>query len=235
MLLVAVVYPPDRVLSSGSKLIPVDSNGGEVANIKKSSASPAEDILARLHTAQNRAAAAQQENEERKSALAGQIGHVERVVERFTRRRNQLLAAGEENPAEARQAAELAATAERLRKEAQRSLSILAEALSAAAERGRKSAEPVERIDAVTTRLTDAMKSLELVRLKRADQKRFADLERASMVSLQQLGKAAKPAHYGTFVEPEAADPGIENHVREVTRLIYEAEALADLQRGGTS
>lgn len=198
--------------------------------------SPAEDTLVRLQAAQDRAKAAHRENVERKSALAGQVRHTERIVERFTRRRDQLLAAGEANGhAGAQQVAGLTATADRLRKQARNSLGILTEALAAATERCRKSSELVQRTDTAAAQLTNAVKNLELVRMERENRDRLADLERASMISLQQLGGGSKPARRGTFVEPDAADSTLDDCLREVTRLAYEAEALADLQRGPSS
>lgn len=187
--------------------------------------------LERLEQAQIQATFSHQEQTERVAALAGQVRYMEAVVDRFIRRRDHLLAAGEENPDEARQAAELAATAERLRKGAQSALHSLAEPLTAASERSRKSAELLTRIRSAVIKLKGATRSLELVRLEKEKREALADLERTSMASLQQLGQAKTPVGVSTFVPPEVAQPNIESYVREVTLLAYEAEALADLQR----
>ena len=174
-------------------------------------------------------------SEERRAALNGQIRQTEKIISRFTRRRDHLLTAGEENPGESRQAAELAATADRLRKDAEHSLRALNGFLVVATAQSRKSAELVERIDVSMNRLADAVKNLELVRLERASRERIAELERTSIAELQQLGRGTRTARPGTLVQSEASDPGIDDYVREVTRLTYEAEALADLQRESAS
>lgn len=202
-----------------------------MANTKMSVGTPSGDTMARLHEARSRAEAAHQQDDEHNAALAGQLRHVERIIDRLTRRRDHLLAAGEENPSEARQAAELAATAERLRKEAERSRRALASMLSAAAEGSRKSGERVKRIDAAAGRLEDAVKSLELVRLERASRERISELERTSLANLQQLGRTVKAPRPSAFLQSEAPDLEVDGYVREITRLTYEAEALAALQR----
>ncbi|MCC3265912.1 hypothetical protein [Arthrobacter gengyunqii] len=202
-----------------------------MAKTKTPAALPVDDALIRLQEARTRAEATHRENKEREASLAGQFLHLKAVVDRLTRRRENLQAAGEENPGESRQAAELAATASRLRDGANRSLDTLRELLSAAADKSRDSEELMERIDAAAVRLQDAIRSLGLARLERENRERLANLERTSMASLQQLGRVNTQARPGVPVPPEAADPGLDDYVREVTRLTYEAEALADLLR----
>lgn len=195
--------------------------------------SPADDALARLQEARTEAEHARREQEECRYALTAQLLYVTTVVERFTRRRDHLLAAGEENPVEAGQAAGLAGTAERLRKSAEGTLQWLAEPLETASERARKAADLVVRIDAAAKKLEEAMHRLELARLEKANRERLADLERTSVARLQQLGQAKPGARSGNLVPPALAQSGLDTYVRDVTRLAYEAEALADLQLEG--
>lgn len=202
-----------------------------MAKTKTPATPPVDDALMRLQEARTRAEATHRDNKERETSLAGQSLHLKAVVDRLTRRRDHLLAAGEENPGESRQAAELAATAARLRDGANRSLVTLRELLSAAADKSRDSKELMERIDAATVRLHDAVRSLGLARLERENRERLANLERTSMATLQQLGRVNTQTRPGVPVPPEAAEQGLDEYVREVTRLTYEAEALADLQR----
>ncbi|MCC3272250.1 hypothetical protein MUK71_15085 [Arthrobacter zhangbolii] len=155
------------------------------------------------------------------------------VVERFTRRRDHLLAAGEENPGEAGQAAELASTAERLRKNAEGTQQWLADRIEPASEQARKAADLVVRIDAAAKKLEQAMHRLELASLEKANRERLADLERISVARLHQLGRAKPGPRTGSLVPPPLAQSGLDTYVRDVTRLAYEAEALADLQLKG--
>ena len=159
-----------------------------------------------------------------------QIRHMSEIESKFVRRRNHFLAAAERNPAEGRQAAELAGTAERLRlgiEKLRKRLGITREMASSQAERTQGN---LARIDTARNRLLDAIKSLELVELEEANRARIRALEQSSFDQLSRLGSA-----YGIASAPEASSAGtqvdVDDHVREVTRLAYEAEALVELQR----
>lgn len=186
--------------------------------------------LEHLQAARHSAAAVQAEAQRRQAATAWQIQHADDVAARFVRRRNQLLEAGEANTAESRPAAELAGTAERLRRGIERIRSGLLAAHENAAAQARQAAADLARIDASLIRLADAMKSLELVKLEQASKNRLDELERSGFERLQQLGRSTA-ARGQVPAPPGPAAVDVEFRVREVNRLAYEAEALADLQR----
>lgn len=185
--------------------------------------------LARLHEARISAAAAHREAADRERALAGQIRYLDEVTARFVRRRDHLLAAAEASPPESRQAAELAGTAERLRQGVEYVRRGLTAPRGEAEARVQQAEAVLTRIDTAANRLTDAMKSLELVRLEQANRERLAELERTGFARLQQPGQPSPPPAAGPLAGSSSVH--FQAHVREVNRLAYEAEALADLQR----
>ncbi|MBO0898333.1 hypothetical protein [Arthrobacter sunyaminii] len=164
------------------------------------------------------------------SRINGQVRHLLDVESRFVRRRDNFLTAGEANPAESRQAAELAATAERLRQGVEVIRKRLAPSEERVSAQTKKTSNNLARIDKAITRLNDAIKSLQLVKLEQADQERIKSVERSSFDSLAQLGGAygIQPA---TEVTAASTQVDVDYRVREVTRLAYEAEALVDLQK----
>lgn len=164
------------------------------------------------------------------SRINGQVRHLLDVESRFTRRRDHFLAAGEAAPAESRQAAELAGTAERLRQGVEAIRKRLAPSEERVSTQAKKTADNLARIDKAITRLNDAMKSLELVKLEQANQERIKSVEQSSFDRLARLGGAygIQPA---TEVTVASTQVDVDYRVREVTRLAYEAEALVELQR----
>lgn len=157
--------------------------------------------------------------------LGAQLVHLDTVASRFVRRRDHLRAAAEADPAQSRQAVELADTAERLRQGVGRLRKGLIASAETAAARTHKAAAAVARIDTALARLSDAVKSLELVKLEQANEQRLTALERS------RLDRAARPSSLQPPGRTGAAPADLEFHVREVNRLAYEAEALAELQR----
>lgn len=194
-----------------------------------SSGNEADGALTRLREARAAAAAAHRSAAEVQRDIAGSVRHLDTVAARFILRRDHLLTAAEADPEHSRPAAELAGTAERLRQGVERVRRGVAATLEEATARTAKAAAALERIDTAMTRLNDAMKSLELIRLERASKEQVSMIERAGFERLARLGNY--PALQPPAARTVHKDPGLESHVREVTRLAYEAEALADLQR----
>ncbi|MDK1359182.1 hypothetical protein QNO00_02695 [Arthrobacter sp. zg-Y1219] len=188
--------------------------------------------LALKHLEEVRTAAAAEDAVARAEAsrINGQVLHLLDVESRFVRRRDHFLTAGEANPAESRQVAELAGTAERLRQGVEAIRKRLAPSEERVSAQAKKTSGNLARIDKAITRLNDAMKSLELVKLEQANQERIKSVERASFERLAQLGGAygIQPA---TEVTAASTQVDVDYRVREVTRLAYEAEALVELQR----
>lgn len=189
--------------------------------------------MERLQGARVSAAAAHAAAVSEEQSLESRAHYLNDVISRFVRRRDHLLAAGEANPSESRQAAELATTAERLRQGVDVIRRRLIPFEENAANQTRTTAEALARIDAAMTKLTDAVKSLELVKLEQATKDRITAMERSSYDRLARLGSmpAALTVGQAPATNSNSQPVDIEFHVREVTRLAYEAEALADLQR----
>lgn len=188
--------------------------------------------LALRHLDEVRVTAAAEDSAARAEAvrISDQIRKMSAVEAKFVRRRDHFQAAGERNPVEGRQAAELAGTAERLRLGIETLRKRLATSREMASSQVERTQENLGRIDTARNRLLDAIKSLELVELEEANRARIRALEQSSFDQLSRLGSA-----YGIASAPEvtAADTqvDVDYHVREVTRLAYEAEALVELQR----
>lgn len=164
------------------------------------------------------------------SRIIGQVRHLLDVESRFVRRRDHFLTAGETNPGESRQAAELAGTAERLRQGVETIRKRLAPSEERVSAQAKRTSDNLARIDMAINRLNDAMKSLELVKLEQASQERIKSIERISLDRLARLGGAygIQPAIEVTTASTQA---DVDYRIREVTRLAYEAEALVELQR----
>lgn len=192
--------------------------------------------LALKHLGEVRVKAAEEDSlaQAEASRINEQVRHLQDVESRFTRRRDHLLAAGEANPAESRQAAELAGTAERLRQGVETIRRRLGPSEERVAAQSKQTSGNLARIDAAINRLTEAIKSLELVKLEQANLERIRSVERSSLDRLAKLGGAygVQPA-----VEVTAASTqvDVDYRVREVNRLAYEAEALVELQRESLS
>lgn len=195
----------------------------------ESAGNEADGALTRLREARAAAEAGHAAAADAARENAAMIRHLDAVAARFTLRRDHLQAAAESDPANSRPAAELASTAERLRQGVDRVRRGVVATGEEATEQMVKAAAALDRIDASMTRLNDAMKSLELIRLEQASRERVSKIEQAGFDRLARLGNSA------AFQPPARRDSGLEVdlefHVREVIRLAYEAEALADLQR----
>lgn len=188
--------------------------------------------LALKHLNEVRAVAARENSQAQSEVkrIDDQVRHMSEIESKFVRRRNHFLVAAERNPVEGRQAAELAGTAERLRLGIERLRKRLGTSREMASSQVERTQENLARIDTARNRLLDAIKSLELVKLEETNRARIRALEQSSFDQLSRLGSA-----YGIASAPEATSAGtqvdVDDHVREVTRLAYEAEALVELQR----
>lgn len=156
-------------------------------------------------------------------AIFWNIAHLDEVMSQFARRRDHLHAAAEANPGEARQAEKLADAAERMHLGLERARRGMKYTLEENRARAGKAEETLARIDKAIERLAEAMQSLKLVELEQQSNARIRALERAANERLAKLG-VTMPVSSEDQVD-------VDFHVREVTRLAYEAEALANLQR----
>lgn len=190
--------------------------------------------LALKHLGEVRTAAAAEDVRAKTEAsrIEGQVRHLLDVESRFVRRRDHFLAAVEADPSQSRQAAELAATAERLRKDVERLRSSLETSMEPAAAQASRASSTLTRIDDAMFRLRKAMEALELLKVEEANRERMKALEQASLNRLSGLGGAAgarsRPVEHERVATSQL---DIDFRVREVTRLAHEAEALAELQR----
>lgn len=215
---------PWQAIKSGRKRAAKRRGGSQ-----KGSADPLE-ALNRLAEAK---AVASKENTRAQSQVEeifSRRQHLFEVESRFVRRRDHFLAAGEADPSQSSHAAELAATAERLRKDVERLLISLEAPKELALVRARRTSSALTRIVEASLRLDKAMKALDLLKVEEANRERLKALEQASYSRLAGLGGAARsrPA----VSEAEATSQlEADFRVREVTRLAHEAEALAELQK----
>lgn len=193
------------------------------ADIGAPTGTDAESALARLRETRQPAAMMKTEAVTAVEGITWNIAYLDEVISRFVRRRDHLLEAAEANPGESRQAAKLAGTADRMRQGLERARSGMVLSLEENRARADRAEEALGRIDTAIERLADALKSLRLVRLEQEGNARIQALERTASDRFAMLGVSM----------PTASDDSvdIDFHVREVTRLAYEAEALADLQR----
>lgn len=183
----------------------------------------AESALARLRETRQPAAMMKTEAVAAADGITWNIEYLDEVITRFARRRDHLLAAAEANPGESRQAVKLAGTADRMRQGLERARGGMVHSLEENRARADRAEEALGRIDSAIELLADALKSLRLVRLEQEGDARIQALEQAA---------AERFPMFGVSMPLAAADNvDIDFHVREVTRLAYEAEALADLQR----
>lgn len=183
----------------------------------------AEAALERLKETRIPALQTKRETAAAEEAISWNVAHLDEVMSRFARRRDHLQAAAEANPGEARQAEKLAEAAERMRLGLERARRGMKYTLEDNKARAGKADETLARIDKAIERLAEAMQSLQLVELEQKSNARIRALERAANDRLAKLGVTMPP------VSDDQVD--VDFHVREVTRLAYEAEALADLQR----
>lgn len=193
------------------------------ADIGAPTGTDAESALARLRETRQPAAMMKTEAVTAVEGITWNIAYLDEVISRFVRRRDHLLEAAEANPGESRQAAKLAGTADRMRQGLERARSGMVLSLEENRARADRAEEALGRIDTAIERLADALKSLRLVRLEQEGNARIQALERTASDRFAMLG-VSMPT-----VSDDSVD--IDFHVREVTRLAYEAEALADLQR----
>lgn len=192
----------------------------------------AADGIKRLENARKSAQDVHLELEERTASLAAQIEYLMHLISNFVLRRDELLLAAEAHPQQSAQPAELVRTVERLRGNVQRSVEGLAEPYAAAVADEKKARSVLQRIEAAAERLAVAAENLRLAQMEEQSRQKLAALELSSIGQLQQMGKEkSTSATYVTRNGLNIASGDLDAQLRDVARLTYEAEALAELRR----